>query len=183
MGLVGVGAVAAAQQDGDTPAAAPVVVTAEGPALDVAPAQTTPAAEAAAVDSGPDVTPTVPAAVVPGSDAGGDGVDELADVATAAATTGELTVTYRSDVGGSITSVVLAEGGAVASSAILESAVAHRFELPAGTYVVDVMQESGLVTQGDVATSSASTVRSAPVVVTEGGQVELHCTFSGCEVR
>ena len=48
------------------------------------------------------------------------------------------------------------------SSAILQSAVAHRFELPAGTYQVDVVQESGLVTQGDVATSSASAVRSGP---------------------
>jgi hypothetical protein len=96
---------------------------------------------------------------------------------------GELWVTYRSEVVGSITTVVLAEGGTVVSSAILQSAVAHRFELPAGTYLVDVMQSSGVVTEGDVATSSASAVRSGPVEVTVGGRADLDCAFSGCEVR
>lgn len=155
VGVVSVVAVAAAQEDRGPGRTAPE------------------AAEIAAVVPAP--APAAPPAVAP--------VAPVVDAASDATTIGELWVTYRSDVGGSISAVVLAEGGTVVSSAILQNAIAHRFELPAGTYLVDVMETSGLVTQGDVATSSASAVRSAPVVLTAGTRVDLNCAFSGCEVR
>jgi hypothetical protein len=188
VGLAGVGAVAAAQQDGGSGSAAPTaVVVAQDAgngdaAPDAAPTAGTQVEALATTPAGTSAEPQAAASAAP-ADTASDGVDDLADVTAPAPTTGGLSVTYRSDTGGSITTVVLAEGGTVVSSAILQCAVAHRFELPAGTYQVDVVQESGLVTQGDVATSSASAVRSAPVLVTGGGEVDLHCAFSGCEVR
>jgi hypothetical protein len=182
VGVASVGAVAAAQQDRGfravTADAAPVeqlvAVAAQEPAVGSA---------APSVDlGGPAATPEPTVAPVPADTESVD-IEPVADTQVAPATTGELWVTYRSEVVGSITTVVLAEGGTVVSSAILQSAVAHRFELPAGTYLVDVMQSSGVVTEGDVATSSATAVRSGPVEVTVGGRVDLDCAFSGCEVR
>ena len=146
VGLAGVGAVAAAQQDGGSGSAAPtaVVVAQDAGNGDAAPTAGTQAEALATTPSGTSAEPQAAASAAP-ADTASDGVDDLADVTAPAPTTGGLSVTYRSDTGGSITTVVLAEGGTVVSSAILQSAVAHRFELPAGTYRVDVVQESGLV--------------------------------------
>lgn len=141
-------------------------------------------------------SPTTSGAATPQSEAA------TAGATGAGATLGALSVTYEADGADTITIVVLAEGndeggtggvgsmggGTVVAQETLTPAVARRFDLPSGTYVVDVTQSSGVstsgdVAMGDVAISSATANRFGPVSITAGGVTDVRCDVSGCEVR